>query len=374
MASNGAPQNRIYLDHNATTPVDPRVAEAACAVLKAVPGNPSSSHWAGAEARAVLDQARAQVAARLGAPATGVVFTSGATESNHLAILGAARAAGRKGHLVSQATEHPSVLAPLRALEAEGWSLTLLRVDGEGLVDPADLRTAIRPGTVLVSVMLANNETGALQDIPALATACKERGVLFHCDASQALGKEAWDVRALGVDLLSVAGHKAYAPKGVGALVVREGVTLAALQKGGGQEHGLRAGTESPFLAAALGRACEIIEPGDPGRLRDLRDRLHQGLTAVFGRRLRLNGPAQRRLSNTLNVGIQGLDTALLASRLPDLAISGGSACHGAAASSVLLAMGLSGEEAGHALRFSVGRFTTAEEIDQVVAWFRRGL
>jgi cysteine desulfurase len=303
----------VYLDYNATTPVDPRVVAALQPYLAGDFGNPSSSHhFAAAPARA-LHAAREQVAALIGADPAGIVFTGSGSEANNLAIRGTVLAhPGRRRHVITQATEHPAVLGTCRALQRlHGVELTILPVDRHGLVDPADLAAAITPHTALVSIMLANNETGTLQPLAELARIAHAHGVPLHSDAAQAVGKIPVDVGELGVDLLTVVGHKMYAPKGIAVLHVRPGLTLESVVYGGGQEHGLRAGTENVTYAVALGAAAALaradLDAGGVDRLTRLRDRLHHALADALPDRVHLNGHHDRRLPNTVNLSITGV-------------------------------------------------------------------
>ncbi|MFL4902050.1 cysteine desulfurase family protein [Streptomyces sp. MMS24-I2-30] len=372
----GLTDGPVYLDYNATTPVDPRVAEAMAPYLTVFFGNPSSSHPYGAEPGRVLADSRERVAALIGARPPEIVFTSSGSEANLLALRGAVLAAGRpRPHVITQTTEHPAVLETARALERlHGARVTVLPVDGTGLVDPAALAAALTGETVLVSVMAANNETGALQPITELAALAGERGALFHCDAAQAAGKLPLDVRRLGVDLLTVVGHKMYAPKATAALYVREGVRLEPVVYGGGQERGLRAGTENVALAVALGTAARLAvdELADGGAVRAaaLRDGLQRRLTEGLPGRVRLNGPAAARLPNTLNVSIDGAVGHELLTACPQLAASTGSACHSGShePSPVLTAMGLPAERARGALRLSLGRWSHERDTETAAA------
>lgn len=361
----------IYLDYNATTPIDPAVTESMLPYLTGEFGNPSSTHHYGRESRVALDHARDQVAALLGSSAERIVFTGSGSEADNLAIRGAVLASGvERPQVVTQPTEHPAVLQACEALRRwHNAEVMFLPVDGDGLVDPADLAAAITPRTVLVSVMAANNETGALQPIDDLAQIARERGVVFHTDAAQAIGKIPFDAAEL--DLVTVVGHKMYAPKGIGALCVRPGVPLEPLVYGGGQEHGQRAGTENVALAVALGTAAELaakdLASGGHDRIRELRDRLHHRLTTALPGRVHLNGPDTARLPNTLNISIDGITGHELLDATTTIAASTGSACHSGAhrPSPVLTAMSLPADRGLGALRLSLGRWTTAEQIDQ---------
>jgi cysteine desulfurase len=366
---------RMYFDFNATTPIAPEVAAAMQPLLGDAFGNPSSTHWAGRAGRLVLEAARSQVAEFIGAAPDEIVLTSGGSEASNLAIKGAFFAQReRSAHIVTTAIEHPATLAPCRFLERLGGSVTVLPVDSAGLVDPDDVRRAITVRTVLVTIMHANNEVGTLQPIAEIARVAREHGVLVHTDAAQSAGKIAVNVDELGVDLLSIAGHKFYAPKGIGALYVRRGVVLEPVIHGAGHEGGRRAGTESILLAAGLGAAC-ALSLTEAGRqtIADLRDRLWSGLQASFGERVLLNGHPTRRLPNTLNVSFIGCIGADILARVPELAASTGSACHAGHVelSPVLRAMAIPPEAGMGAVRFSLGRTTTAGEVDRVLALLR---
>ncbi|WP_247301663.1 cysteine desulfurase family protein [Bradyrhizobium sp. 179] len=361
----------IYLDYNASTPIDPAVAAAIRPFLDEAFGNPSSGHWASIPAKAALEQARGQVAALLGAAPDEIVFTSGGSEANNLAIKGTFFALNRKGaHIVTSAIEHPAVLAPCRFLERLGAVITYLPVDRTGRVDPEDVRRAITPQTVLISIMHANNEVGTIQPIEEICALAREHGIRFHTDAAQSVGKIPTNVGELGVDLLSIAGHKLYAPKGVGALYVRGGLELEPLIHGAGHERGRRAGTESALLAVGLGAACEIAANLAPiARIEALRDRFWAALQDRFGDHVALNGHATERLPNTINVSFVGRIGADILVQLNGVAASTGSACHSGRIelSPVLAAMGVPERIGMGALRFSLGRGTTADEIDQVI-------
>jgi cysteine desulfurase len=363
----------VYFDYNATTPVDPAVVDAMTPYLIREFGNPSSSHAYGAAAHAALEQARGQIGDLIRSNADSIVFTATGSEADALAIRGAVLAvpASRRRHVITQVTEHPAVLAACAELEAlHGVDVTYLGVDRHGLVDACDVAAAITPDTVLVSIMHANNETGTIQPIARIARAVRATGVLLHVDAAQTAGKIDVDVVALGADLLTVVGHKLYAPKGIGALYVRRGVKLHPLIGGGGQEHGLRAGTENVASAVGFGQAAELaaraLDAGEGQRLRQLRDRFEQRLATLLPDRVHLNGHPTERLTNTASIRIDGVPALRLLERLTDVVVSAGSACHAGRdePSSVLTAMGLAHSEALSALRVSLGRWTTTEEVD----------
>jgi cysteine desulfurase len=364
----------IYLDYNATTPVDPRVAETVLPYLTTYFGNPSSSHAYAEQPSRALAKARQQLAGLIGAQPADIVFTAGGSEADSLAIRGAALAYDRAApaQVITQASEHPAVVETCRALQRlHGVQVRYLPVDRDGLVDPMALAEALTPNTALVSIMAANNETGVLQPIAELAGIAHARGVLFHTDAAQAAGKIPIDARAWGVDLLTIAGHKMYAPKGIGALYVRSGVRLEPLVYGGGQERGLRAGTESVALAVALGAAADLarteLDAGGAERIRLLRDLLHHRLEVLLPGRVQLNGHRDRRLPNTLNVSITGVTGDALLTATPGIAAATGSACHTGTPepSPVLLAMGHDPGRALSALRLTLGRWTTRDDIEQ---------
>lgn len=358
----------IYLDYNATTPVAAEVADAIEPYLRAHFGNPSSNHLFGQQTHDAVEQARAQVAALIGAKPGEIIFTGCATEANNLAILGVARAMkGRGRHLITSVVEHPAVAAPMVHLREEGWEVMVLPVDASGRVKPADLAAALCEDTVLVSVMHANNEVGTLQPIAELATLAKRHGALFHTDAAQPVGKVVVDVEVLGVDLLTLAGHKFYAPKGIGALYVREGTPLEPILFGAGHEHGLRPGTENVPHIVGLGAAAELTQrrlPKVTEHLRKQCDALHQRLAAAIPG-LILNGHPAERLPNTLNVSFPGVSGRQLLERTPSVAASVGSACHeeANAVSGVLGAMGIGTDRAGGAVRLSIGEPTKEDEI-----------
>ncbi len=363
----------VYLDNHATTRTDPRVVEAMLPYFYTVYGNAASlSHRYGWDAAAALDRAREQIALALGAEPKEIVFTSGATEANNLALKGAVPHLKRRGnHLVTAATEHNAVLDPLRRLAREGWDLTIVPCDPDGLVSAEAIEAALTDRTVLVSVMAANNEVGTLNPIAAIGRLCQERGILFHTDATQAVGKVPLAVHDAGIGLLSFSAHKIYGPKGVGALYVRRRdppVRLSALFDGGGHERGFRSGTVAVPLAVGLGEAAVLAigeRSSEATRLQKLRDRLHAGMAARVPA-IRLNGHPTDRLPGNLNVSFAGVDGEALMMAMRDVAVSSGAACTSAnpAPSHVLLAMGLTEDLARASLRFGLGRFTTAEEIE----------
>lgn len=368
---------QIYLDYNASTPVAPEVADAMRPFLSEHYGNPSSQHWAGAPAKQAVEKARSQVAALLGASPQEIVFTSGGTEANNHAIKGVFFSLRQKGnHIITTQIEHPAVLEPCRFLERLDAEVTCLPVDAKGMVNPEDVRKAITTRTILVSVMHANNEVGTIQPIAEISRITRERGVLLHTDAAQSVGKIPTQVAELGVDLLSVAGHKLYAPKGVGALYIRQSVRLEPLMHGAGHEAGRRAGTENVLLEVALGAACELVSADLQSRrtrLTELRDYLHAGMKKLFGDALHLNGHPTERLPNTLNVSFAGRIGSEVLAMLDGVAASTGSACHSGRheLSPVLQAMGVPEVIGLGAVRFSLGRWTTTEELDHVLGLLR---
>lgn len=366
----------IYLDNHATTRSDPRVVGAMLPYFTETYGNAASlSHRFGWQAAEAVDRAREQVAAAIGAEAREIVFTSGATEANNLALKGAVGHLGRKGnHLVTAASEHKAVLDPLRRLAREGWDLTVVPPDADGLVSAEAIEAALTDRTVLVSVMAANNEVGTINPIGEIGRLCHGRGIVFHTDATQAIGKIPLDVRADSIDLLSLSAHKIYGPKGVGALYVRRRdpqVRLAPLFDGGGHERGVRSGTIAVPLVVGLGLAAELAvaeRPEESARLLELRERLHDGIAARV-EAIQLNGHPTRRLPGNLNLSFAYVEGESLMMAMRDVAVSSGAACTAAdpEPSHVLLAMGLDEEMARASLRFGLGRFTTAEEVDFAV-------
>jgi len=361
----------IYLDHNATTPLTPEVAAAMRPYLSEAFGNPSSLHWAGVPARDAVEAARSQVAALLCCDATEIVFTSGGTEANNQAIKGLFFSAKIKNpHFITSEVEHPAVLEPCRFAATLGAEVTRLPVDRFGLVDPDDVRHAIRPQTVLVSVMHANNEVGTIQPIEDIARIAHEHGVLCHSDAAQTVGKIPVDCDSLGVDLLTVAGHKLYGPKGVGALFIREGVDVEPLLHGADHEAGRRASTENVLGVVGLGAACRAASHWiENSQVTEHRDYFWKRLVDQFGTSVVLNGHPEWRLPNTLNVSFISHVGGEILARVPEVAASTGAACHAGRAemSPVLRAMGVEERVGLGAIRFSLGRGTTVAEIDRVV-------
>jgi cysteine desulfurase len=357
-------RREIYLDYAATSPIDPAVAAAMTDCMAREFANPSSLHEPGRRARRLVEQAREQVAARVGAQAERITFTSGATESNNLALQGALRGGRARPHLVTSRIEHKSVLDTARALEAAGVAVTYVDCDAEGRVSPGAVAAAIGPDTALVSIMHVNNETGVIQDIEGIGAICRERGVWFHVDAAQSAGKVPLALGEIPVDLCSLTAHKLCGPKGVGALYVGRGVLLAPLLHGGEQERGLRAGTLPTHQIVGMGRAYELADPAaEAPRLAALRDRLWDALRAIP--RARLNGAPEHRAPHVLNVTFPGAEGESLRLAVRDLAVSAGSACAADSpeASHVLRGLGLSDALAASSLRFSVGRFTTEDEV-----------
>ncbi|HWK70470.1 MAG TPA: IscS subfamily cysteine desulfurase [Burkholderiaceae bacterium] len=364
-------QRPVYLDYSATTPVDPRVVDKMVPWLYEHFGNPASrSHAYGWDAEEAVELARSQVAQLVNADSREIIWTSGATESNNLALKGAAQAhAGRGKHIVTVKTEHKAVLDTCRELERQGFEVSYLDVPQDGLLDVAAFKSALRPDTILASVMLVNNEIGVMQDIAALGQACRERGVVFHVDAAQATGKVAIDLQALPVDLMSFSAHKTYGPKGVGALFARRKprVRLEAQIHGGGHERGFRSGTLATHQIVGMGQAFELARlemDAELQRIRVLRDRLWAGLSQIP--EIHLNGHARQRVPHNLNVSFDYVEGESLIMSLKDLAVSSGSACTSASLepSYVLRALGRSDELAHSSIRFTLGRYTTPEDVD----------
>ncbi|MBM4445695.1 MAG: cysteine desulfurase NifS [Chloroflexi bacterium] len=362
---------RIYLDHAATTPAHPEVVQAMLPFFGESFGNPSSIHFFGQESRAAVDEARAMVAALIGAQSEEIIFTSGGTEADNLALKGIALANRQRGnHIITTAIEHHAVLRSCRSLEEAGFLVSYLPVDGYGLVDPDEVNKAIRLGTILVSIMHANNEVGTIQPVAEIAAIARERGVYLHTDAVQTVGHLPVDVDALGVDLLSMSAHKLYGPKGIGALYVRRGTRIAPFMHGGGQERGLRASTENTPGIVGFGKAAELARgEAEAGHLAALRDMLIQALLQGIPQ-LHLNGHPSQRLPNNVNLGMEFIEGEAVAISLDleGIAASTGSACssHELEASHVLLAMGVPAVLARGSIRFSLGRSTTEDEVRRV--------
>jgi cysteine desulfurase len=365
----------VYLDYNATTPVDPAVLDAMLPYFAEKFGNAGSVHSAGQRGRGAVDAARESVAALLGAKPAEIVFTSGGTESDNLALCGAVAASGKtRKHIITTTIEHHAVLNVCRELERQGVEVTFVPVGGQGIVAPDDIRGALRPETILISVMHANNETGAIQPVEEIGRIAAEAGVLFHCDAVQSAGKLPLDVNRLGVSLLSISAHKMYGPKGVGALYVRSGVPIEPLLHGGRQERDRRPGTENVPGIVGLGKGAELARRSladDAPRIRALRDRLEESLLEKIPG-ARVNGDTSRRVPNTSNLLFPGTagEALVIALDLEGIACSTGAACSSGSIepSHVLLMAGLSDEDARSSLRFSLGRPTSAEEIDRAIS------
>ena len=361
----------IYLDYNGTTPHDPEVIEAMRPFLETEFGNPSSSHWYGIKPKKAVERAREQVAGILNCRPADVIFTSGGTESNNHAILGMARRMQAKGnHIITSSFEHPAVFEACGHLARRGFEISYLPVSPEGLVDPGDVEAAIRPETILITIMHANNEVGTVQPLADISRVARGHGIALHTDAAQSVGKIPTDVQEMGVDLLSVAGQKVYAPKGIGALYVRAPMDPEKFCWGAGQENGRRAGTENVMGIAGLGKACEIAREGldkTMAHMTYLRDRLHEGLLSRLTD-IRLNGSQVQRLPNTASISFKGLEANRILEEIGlEVAASAGAACHADTVelSHVLIAMGVPVEWAKGTLRFSVGRMTTEPEIDK---------
>jgi cysteine desulfurase len=368
----------IYLDYNASTPIAPEVVEAMKPFLYQHFGNPSSHHWAGEPAKEAVEYARRQVAGLLECLPSEIFFTSGGSESNNHAIKGIFFALKENGnHIITTEIEHPAVLNPCCFLERIGAKVTYVGVDKYGRVDPLEIEKAMTPKTILITVMHANNEVGTIQPIEDISKIAKKHGILLHTDAAQSMGKIDTNVNTLGVDLLSVAGHKIYAPKGIGALYIREGTPIEPLIHGAGHESGRRAGTENVLLIVGLGKACEIARKYlIDSKIRDLRDRFWKLLQKNFGNGVLLNGHPIHCLPNTLNVSFVGKIGGEILSRLDGVAASTGAACHSGSVeiSPVLKSMGVSPVDGMGAIRFSLGRTTTLEEVDAVVQGLKNAL
>jgi cysteine desulfurase len=375
------PHFPIYMDYGATTPVDPRVVDAMIPWLREHFGNPASrSHAWGWEAEAAVEKARGEVADLIGADPREIVWTSGATESNNLALKGAAHFYQTRGkHLITVKTEHKAVLDTMRELERQGFEVSYLEVQEDGMLDMEVLKAAIRPDTILISVMFVNNEIGVIQDIPGIGALCREKGIIFHVDAAQATGKVEIDLKTLPVDLMSLASHKTYGPKGIGALYVRRKprIRLEAQMHGGGHERGMRSGTLPTHQIVGMGEAFRIARAEmaqDNAKARALHQRLLDGLKDV--EQVFLNGHAEKRVPQNLNMSFNFVEGESLIMGIKGLAVSSGSACTSASLepSYVLRALGRSDELAHSSLRMTIGRFTTEEEIDYAIATIRENV
>ena len=370
------PEKPVYLDYNATTPIDPRVADAMLPYLYEKFGNPSSSHAFGAEAKLGVEKARREIAEMLGCTSEEIIFTSGGSEANNLAIKGIAFAYRSRGnHIITSAVEHPAVLEVCAFLETQGFIVTYLPVDDFGMVDPASVESAILPTTILISIMHANNEVGTVQPIEAISAIAHSHNILMHTDAAQSIGKIPVRVDELGVDLLSIAGHKVYAPKGIGALFIRTGVELSKQIHGATHEHNIRAGTENVLEIVGLGKACGLVSENLASfseHLREMRDLLEQGIKETFPW-VKVNGHPDNRLPNTSSISFRGIEANTILSEMVNVAASAGAACHAehVDVSHVLRAMRVPVEFAMGTIRFSVGRNTTKEEIGRALTEIR---
>lgn len=364
--------SRIYLDYNASTPLAEEVQKAMLPLLENDYGNPSALHFAGIGAKQAVDKARAQVAKLLNSKSNEIIFTSGATESNNHVLKGVFQSFKDKGnHIITTKIEHPSILKPCEYLETQGAKVTYMNVDSYGRVNPHDIEEAITDKTILISVMHANNEVGTIQPIEEIGEIARKHNVLFHTDASQSMGKVLVDVNKLNVDFLSIAGHKVYAPKGIGALFIREGIEIESFLHGANHESGRRAGTENVLLAVGLGEACEVAHENLDGNLsiKDLRDYFWEQLKEIPNITISLNGHPELRLSNTLNVNFENKVGQDILDAVPLIAASTGSACHTGEVtlSPVLKAMGVKEDAGMGAVRFSLGRYTRKNQVDTTV-------
>ncbi|MFC4322367.1 cysteine desulfurase family protein [Litchfieldia salsa] len=368
--------NRIYLDYNASTPIDQAVIDAMVPYLKSGYGNPSSSHWAGQEAKEAILNARKQVARLLGCESEEIIFTSGGSESNNQALKGVFFAQKNKGnHIITTKVEHPAIMNPCKFLEGLGAEITYIDVDCNGKVNPTDIERAITDQTILISVMHANNEVGTIQPIEEISTIARNQGITFHTDAAQSIGKIPTKVDQLGVDLLTIAGHKLYAPKGIGALYIRKGTKVDSFIHGAGHEDGRRAGTENILQIVALGKACELAMD-TTSEVSQLRDYFWEELQQHFGDQIVLNGQIEEILPNTLNISFIGKIGQELLASVPEIAASTGAACHSGNVqlSPVLKEMQVSENVGKGTIRFSLGRFTTKEEIDMAIELLKKSL
>ncbi|WP_226618001.1 cysteine desulfurase family protein [Cytobacillus firmus] len=367
--------NKVYLDYNASTPLAPEVADHMYPFLTDFYGNPSAVHWAGQPVKEKMNRAREQVSDLLSCSPEEIIFTSGGSEANNLALKGYYFKHLSKGkHIITSKIEHPAIIEPLKFLERLGAELTMLDVDKYGMVSAGDIEKAIREDTILITIMHSNNEVGTLQPIEEIGEIARRHKIAFHTDASQSAGKVPVDVNELNVDMLTIAGHKLYAPKGIGALYIRKGTELEPLIHGAGHEFGMRAGTENTLLAAGLGKACELAgKHVTEGRIADLTNYFWGKLKEAFGEEIVLNGHEEKRLPNTLNVSFMNRNGQDILSAIPQLAASTGSACHAGKVelSPVLREMEVPEYIGMGAIRFSLGKYTTKEELDQVVSWLK---
>jgi len=360
----------IYLDYNATTPIAREVAKVMMPFILEDFGNPSSAHPMGKRAKEALEKARGQISRMLGCDSNEIVFTSGGTESNNMVLKCVAWGLRNKGrHIITTKIEHPSIINTAIFLIEDGYDVTFLPVDRYGSIDPEEVKKSIRGDTILITVMHANNETGTIQPLTEISSIAREYEVLFHTDAAQSVGKIETKVNGIGVDFLTIAGHKIYAPKGVGALYIRKGIEIEPFMHGGGQEMGLRSGTENVILNVGLGKACELVLDNlydDMSHLSELRDRLHDQILSAIPETV-LNGHPKQRLPNTLNLSFPGMIGEEILNEIPDLCASTGAACHDRSSklSHVLEAMGVREEVGMGAIRLSLGRSTTEDEVDQ---------
>ncbi|OCA81465.1 cysteine desulfurase NifS [Bacillus sp. FJAT-27225] len=370
--------DHIYLDYNASTPLAPEVINTMIPLLQDFYGNPSALHWAGAPVKGLLQKAREQVASLLGCSSEEITFTSGGSEANNLALKGFFfKNKGKGSHIITSKIEHPAVINPCKFLERIGAKVTYVGVDQYGRVSPEEIEKAITKDTILISVMHSNNETGTLQPIQEIGNLAERNGIAFHTDASQSVGKVPVNVNDLKIDMLTIAGHKLYAPKGIGALYIRKGIELEPLIHGAGHESGLRAGTENTLLAVGLGTACKIAGSYVGSReLKELTEYFWDRLKKQFGDLVQLNGHPEERLPNTLNVSFVKRIGQDLLDKIPQLAASTGSACHAGSIelSPVLKEMAVPEQVGMGAIRFSLGRHTTKDEIDQVLLWLKKAI
>lgn len=367
---------KIYLDYNASTPVDEKVIDVMMPYFKRDFGNPSSGHWASGGAKTAIAKARKQIASLLGCVPEEIVFTAGGSESNNQALKGVYSQLQSKGnHIITSKVEHPAIINPCTYLESIGAEVTYVDVDQDGRVDPLQVEKAIKDTTILISIMHANNEVGALQPIEEIGSIAKKNGILFHSDAAQSIGKVPVKVDDLGVDLLSIAGHKLYAPKGIGALYIRQGTPISSFIHGAGHEDGRRAGTENTPYIVALGKACELADLHvlEIKNIRELRNYFWKELKKCYGDSIVVNGNLDKNLPNTLSVSFVGIEGEKILEKVPEIAASTGSACHSGNVelSSVLKAMGISKHVGMGAIRFSLGRATTVAEIDYALELIR---